>query len=79
MPHIQSQSAQRYQMDMWNSGWTGRGMSEAGVMGSGQHQSTGRHQMFMQSGVPTQYRGQKNTLTATVERVQEGAKLYGQQ
>lgn len=78
-PHPNSQSAQRYHMDMWDPGWTGRGMWEPDMMGPGQRQRMERHWTFMHSGIPTQYRGQTNPLTPTTEIVQEGAKLYRQQ
>lgn len=51
----------------------------SGIKDLEQRMRIDRHRIFMQSGVPVQYRGQKKSLTSTDNIVLEGAKIYSQQ
>lgn len=57
--HTQSQSATRHHIDMWDPAWIDRDMWGPAIMDPEQRMRIERHWIFMQSGVPTQYRGQK--------------------
>ncbi len=61
-----------------DSGWTHGDMWGPGMMGPGHHQRMARHRSFMQSGIPSEYRGQINPLKRSAEVINEGAELYQQ-
>ena len=48
--------------DRWNPGWTRRDMWGPGMMGPTQSQRMARHWTFMHSEIPSEYRGQINTI-----------------
>ena len=66
-------------VDRWDPGWTDRGMWGPGMMGPRMSQRMMRHRTYMQFGVPSEYRGQRNPLPMTQDTVREGGAIYAKQ
>jgi hypothetical protein len=62
-----------------NYGWRQQDMWGPGRMGPEHRQRMIRHRTYMQSGLPSEYRGQVNPLSFTAEVIEAGAGLYNQQ
>ena len=66
-------------IDMWDPGWTERGMWGPDVMEPGRLQRMARHWTFIHGGLPFEYRGLWSPFGQTPNVVKAGAALYQQQ
>ena len=66
-------------MDRWDPGRTERNLWAPGMMGQGQQHRMARHWTFMNAGVPSAYRGQRNPMSQAPEIIRAGGELYQKQ